>query len=454
MIGETIAGSTRAPDSLHASNGRIDKNQPSFIDALSYVGQSASTIGYTSLPQEMIELILGKLKSEDMLRIADLNKQTWKAASHIFFKIDKKEKYHIADHIIRIQNNHTHALKNLIRMEGGIFNIYDKGGYPPMIQAAVRHDRGDILNILLEMNEPVKNSNNKATALPYNFSHDLSFAFGSAIRKNNISAIDNILNYPGVNIGLHREIFNHSPILCHLFATGAEIATIKKIIDSGQCDTNQRDEYGHTALYHAVNFGEPNRVRFLLEQEGQKVNNEVQRNLADGLPNNNDHMSESIVELAAQRHYFAIIELLILHGQKNWDVSSKNGSRVIELAAMRNQPRIINALIKIGVDFSEKLYSPFVFEFPLHRLARQRFDNVIEALRSLPDIQVNAKDSAGNTPLHIAVEEGYVNSVEALLKYPDIDITARNQEGQTAKELADASYGVEHKIARLFAGKS
>ena len=62
--------------------------------------------------------------------------------------------------------------------------------------------------------------------------------------------------------------------------------------------------------------------------------------------------------------------------------------------------------------------------------------NVLTILRDDPNLDLNARDSGGNTALHYAVRRGQVEIVEKLLKQAGIKVNITNKKGRTPAQLA------------------
>ena len=62
--------------------------------------------------------------------------------------------------------------------------------------------------------------------------------------------------------------------------------------------------------------------------------------------------------------------------------------------------------------------------------------NVLTILRDDPNLDLNARDSGGNTALHYAVRRGQVEIVEELLKQAGIKVNITNKKGRSPAQLA------------------
>ena len=74
---------------------------------------------------------------------------------------------------------------------------------------------------------------------------------------------------------------------------------------------------------------------------------------------------------------------------------------------------------------------PLIFE-----VKHGAIQNVLTILRDDPNLDLNARDSTGNTALHYAVRRGQVEIVEKLLKQAGIKVNITNKKGRTPAQLA------------------
>ena len=89
-----------------------------------------------------------------------------------------------------------------------------------------------------------------------------------------------------------------------------------------------------------------------------------------------------------------------------------------------------NVLGLNGIRACEPRY-PLIFEVK-HGSRR----NVLTILHDDPNLDLNARDSGGNTALHYAVRRGQVEIVEKLLKQAGIKVNITNKKGRTPAQLA------------------
>jgi hypothetical protein len=75
----------------------------------------------------------------------------------------------------------------------------------------------------------------------------------------------------------------------------------------------------------------------------------------------------------------------------------------------------------------------------LHYSIIQNHPDIQRCLQSRPNLDINMKDSDGDTPLHLAVKMGSIESIRLLIKsHPDFTICDSNE--KTPKQLAHELY--------------
>lgn len=85
---------------------------------------------------------------------------------------------------------------------------------------------------------------------------------------------------------------------------------------------------------------------------------------------------------------------------------------------------------------------------PLHKAAYFGHDNVVEALLTLPNIDVNASHTNGHTPLHYATFGNHCDVVDILLAVPNIQVNAADRDGFTP--LYSASFRGHEDLVKAF----
>lgn len=126
-----------------------------------------------------------------------------------------------------------------------------------------------------------------------------------------------------------------------------------------------------------------------------------------------------------------VLKILIENGA-DINVLDEQDSAPINIAARRNQTRIVRMLINRGADVNLKGKSG---DSPLNSAAgHPRNSKLIEILIS-NGADVNVKGACGNTPLHDSIYSGSSEVLETLIK-SGAHVNAKNDEGKTPLKLA------------------
>ena len=196
---------------------------------------------------------------------------------------------------------------------------------------------------------------------------------------------------------------NHAPLLAYFSGQGREYI-------------NEQDDQGKTALWHAIDRGEPVIVQWLLDH--------------GAAPEDRDADRCASLHWAATKGHVAIAELLL---EKGADIKAKGGDGFTPLhyAVEADHQAMTKLLLNRGacLDARDEWHST-----PLHRAALKGHVNTA-ALLLEQGATTEAKDIDDCTPLHFAVQEGHVDMVELLLVH-GADRKACNKDGLTPLHCA------------------
>ena len=178
----------------------------------------------------------------------------------------------------------------------------------------------------------------------------------------------------------------------HQAVAGGHFDTIGKYIDQG-VDID-RDNGGWTALLFAVNAGNFEMVKFLLDQYG-----------AD--PNLGDHDSVTPIALAASRNDMDMIDLLVEHGASAEAAEGTWAAHMLEIKARSQE--LVGAASQGDIDLVKELL--------------------------VLGVDLNTANESGNTAIHLAALAGDIELTRFLINQgARMDI--QNAEGQTVLKLA------------------
>ena len=134
-----------------------------------------------------------------------------------------------------------------------------------------------------------------------------------------------------------------------------------------------------------------------------------------------------------------------------------NGENALHIACKNGHTDIVKLLLQKGGDsLKEAINSQTTdsLDTALHLACKiedsdKRFETVCHLLTLGPNINVNMRDSIGDTPLHIACRRGNLEIVVLFFEDPtdSFDIRARNKNGQTPLHLACENGNID--IVRL-----
>jgi ankyrin repeat protein len=206
----------------------------------------------------------------------------------------------------------------------------------------------------------------------------------------------------------------------HHAAWDDDIGAIQVKLNAGE-NINAKDESGRTPLHHAIEHGNLNVVKFLIdngadvnfeepslnpllllatyykERDGEKEIEELL--IAKGVNIN----SEGVFHKAASRGHNEIVEVLITKGADVNVRSSKYTSEThLHVAAKRGRLEIAKKLIANGADMNAVTIGGYLFDkfTPLHCAAFGGYPKVLELL-IINGANLNTKDAHGKTPLDI-----------------------------------------------------
>ncbi|MDB5853426.1 MAG: ankyrin repeat-containing protein [Herminiimonas sp.] len=228
------------------------------------------------------------------------------------------------------------------------------------------------------------------------------------------------------------------PLTLHDAAAQGDLATVIRILAVDGADVNQTDETdGMSALMMAAEAGHIDIVNALLRRPGIKLdatNNEDNAALHLAAENNQPEIVECLLEAGADINlpsptycnsplmvatYYgqvAVVNALLKRPGIKVDAINKIGGTALHVALERNQPEIMECLLKAGADVN------------------------------LPNLEY------GDTPLIIATNDGQLAVVNALLKRPGIKLDAINKDGNTALHIAAGNNQPEIAECLLEAG--
>ncbi|WP_240991892.1 ankyrin repeat domain-containing protein, partial [Wolbachia endosymbiont of Glossina morsitans morsitans] len=160
---------------------------------------------------------------------------------------------------------------------------------------------------------------------------------------------------------------------------------------------NSADNLGHSPLRLAIENGNLNIVKYLIE------------NGADY-----DSLSENdmtLLHIAASCGQLEVVKYLVADRGANIEAKDSDGMTPLHTAASRGSIELAKYFVTKRSNVNEKSYKGYT---PLHLAAERGFlDTVKYLIKEGADL--GAKDHKGYTPLHLAAERGFLDIVEYLI---------------------------------------
>ena len=179
---------------------------------------------------------------------------------------------------------------------------------------------------------------------------------------------------------------------------------VKKVMEKYSFTIKQRDNSGWTPLHIAVQMGNKNYVKLLLENDNSPA-----------YVKNNEGLST--FHIAAKEGNLNVIEELITRSPDIYELLDNRGQTVLHAAAESGKHKVVRFF-----------------------LTRPEFEGLI-----------NEQDKEGNTPMHLAVIKGHGKVVSLLEKCEGLDLNGKNKEGFTIMDniLLQKEFNFIEKV-RLF----
>ncbi len=228
-------------------------------------------------------------------------------------------------------------------------------------------------------------------------------------------------------------------------------------------DVNLAYKNGQTRLMLAAQDGDLTAVQALLS-------NGADVNVAD-------EDGWTALMYASQKGHLTTVQALLGVSGINIDAQKSNGATALYVAAHEGKDDIVKALINRGANVN---ITNSYLRTPLMAAAEEGHLTTLQALLSVPGIDIDAQTSTGTTALYVAAdegkddivkalinkganvnftniylwtplmaaaEEGHLTTVQALLSVPGIDIDAQTDTGATA--LYVAAYKGKNDVVKV-----
>ena len=350
----------------------------------------------------------------------------------------------------------TECLLNSGKLDPNMYTGNLNGG--PLIHLAAAKGRVEIVGLLLE----------SGTIAP-NVLHDKISPLGIAAARGHLRVVERLLRHPGIIVNGEDERAQDMKSPLHLACRGRHTQTIRlmlKAYDDRSLDVDGLDKFHPrmSPLQIAVFNGDTDLVKHLLLRQDVDVNRLYRRSelnmrqvavqrkdaktlsvlLEDSRMDREDasNSRQALVHEAISGEHWWLAEVLLNYDKVSLNIIQKK----LEVPA---EPSKKHTVI-LGEYLLDVASSPHKMDSFWHRVAHE--GNLSLAMLLLedhqtrddlthPDVDVNQRDTSGQTPLHVAVKSANVGIVDLLLHHNDIDIHSRLQKvngefGQSAIEMA------------------
>lgn len=193
---------------------------------------------------------------------------------------------------------------------------------------------------------------------------------------------------------------------------------VQALIEAG-ANVNARNRFGVTPLMLAAREGNTDIVNRLLEKG------------ADVTLVSNDQ--DTALSMAVGGNHAGIIRTLMEHGADVGHANNQGGTPLMEASRLGH--------LETALTLLEKPYAVNINHADRHGLtalgyaADRPHPEIVKELLKIPDIDIEARDNAGNTPLLLAARKGATQTAKILIDH-NADINAHNRRDSTALHLA------------------
>ena len=278
-----------------------------------------------------------------------------------------------------------------------------------------------------------------------------------------------------LGIVLEQQNWKGNSILWHAINQG-ELEVVKLLIENGVNPNSSVVIFDcHRLINVACNNDDINMVKYLMTLEGMSFDGS---SLLRACENGNLELVEMILEtgnletytnayghnalmVACSKGYVEIVKLLITKGVINVNNTLNGDITALYLACENNRVEVVRELLKtkgIIVNLDAHSIKCGLKRNPLHVACNKGCVEIVSMLLEMEEIDVNLsipRDHYGSSalvgfgrPLTVACHEGHVGVVERLLAHPDIDVNVRDHNNCPLLEIAVCE-GSEMIVAML-----
>ena len=249
----------------------------------------------------------------------------------------------------------------------------------------------------------------------------------SAAGRGHLTTVQALLSAPGIDINANSLI---AATALHMAARLGKDEVVKALINKG-ANINITDNAGVTPLMSAAGRGHLTTVQTLLSVPGIDINAK-------------SFIGKTALHMAADYGKDEVVKTLINRGA-NINITDNDGLTPLMSATLLGHLTTVQALLSApGIDINAK---SLIGKTALQTAADYGKYEFVKALIN-KGANINITDNAGVTPLISAAGWGHLTTVQALLSVPGIDMNAKSLMGATALHMA-ARFGKDEVVKAL-----
>lgn len=307
---------------------------------------------------------------------------------------------------------------DLLIRAGADINFTDRGGDSPLLIAARRNYAGIIKKLLaLRVADKIKTK-----ALIENLS-------GGAREKKSLETIELLLkNGVDPNSMIYDENnYDNKCLTPLIWAAQHGLTDSIKILLENKADVNLACKTGRTPLVAALDAGQPEAARMLLDARAH----------GGGA---SKRLNRTALMVAAERGYVGIVKTLLAKGLSVKDRDGMHETALVIAIQSKASNEVLKLLIKAGANPNGEM-SPYCVVPLLYSTSNPNAIRLLIAHKA----DVNIKCGGYDTPIVLAARNGEAESVKILLE-AGADI--KGEQGQRALKYAKENLKSEYPLAR------
>lgn len=369
----------------------------------------------------------------------DLNQRNKEGKTALHFAIEQKDYY---------------AVNALVEKGADICSLHTNTGNT-LLHVAAATDNNQIFDFLLDQQKidiNAKNNKNETalfiafangychevamlvhlngeTSLIHPFTGDSLLHF--SVRENLQDVFDKLLSKNNIDIDLKN---GNGETALYLAIENGHLHFAEKLVNVGADVNRAKNITGHTALHAAAAIDDNDLFDFVLRQKGIDVDiANIYGETALSIAFEHGHFQavaqlidlnvdiclmhpitgNSLLHFAAAKNNDNLIDKIILQNKIDVRYENKEGNTALDIAVELGNEYAVNKLIELGLDVSR--FNKTTGNTLLHLAAATKNDNVFNMLLMKNKIDINVRNTKGETALAIAFHHGFHHAVVQLV---------------------------------------